>query len=470
MYSKIKGVVKVNNCLYNIIKDECGTNQGGPLSPNMFRYMLNDLKQFLTIFNGVCIGDDVLLHLLWADDLVIMSDSPEGLQKQLDGLYNFCSNYQMIVNELKTKVMIFGKKNKKTEECVFNFNNKSLDIVKEYKYLGVIFNTVSTSRGNIFNNMRSYIAQKASRAYFCNFQKVTSIGQLTPRVYLHLFDSYVNPVLSYASELWCDTKEIHCVERIQLRFLKYLLCVKDSTCSFAVWGETGRYPIYIHHMFKLVKYWSRVVCLDQNTLVRKSYNKLKSLAIMGYNTWPNKIKTVLSLVGLDDYWYHEKVDDVFVKNVKVAIFDYFENLCQKQVLSYPILRLYRVFKPVFGLESYIVQIKDPKLRRLVSKFRLSSHSFNIEKGRHVRPKIPIDERLCTRCNQQSIEDEVHVLLYCSDYQELRVHLFAKIITSHIDNVLHDDPLICFNNIMLCENDTVQFGLAKFLLKVHKIRS
>ena len=35
MYSKIKGIVKVNDRLYNTILDSCGSNQGGPLSPNI---------------------------------------------------------------------------------------------------------------------------------------------------------------------------------------------------------------------------------------------------------------------------------------------------------------------------------------------------------------------------------------------------------------------------------------------------
>ena len=47
MYSQIKGVIKVNNMLYDTISDECGTNQRGPLSPNMFRYMLKDLRDLL---------------------------------------------------------------------------------------------------------------------------------------------------------------------------------------------------------------------------------------------------------------------------------------------------------------------------------------------------------------------------------------------------------------------------------------
>ena len=128
--------------LYDTISDECGTNQGGPLSPNMFRYMLNDLRGFINTSYGISIDDELLLHVLWADDLVIMSDTPEGLQHQLNGLYIFCSHYQIIINEMKTKIM--GYCNNK-DEVHFTFNNKPLEIVQEYKYLGVVFNSVRNS-------------------------------------------------------------------------------------------------------------------------------------------------------------------------------------------------------------------------------------------------------------------------------------------------------------------------------------
>ena len=51
--------------------------------------------------------------MLWADDLIVVSDSSYGLQKQLDGLQQFCSWNLIIVNELKTKVMVFGKRDEK---------------------------------------------------------------------------------------------------------------------------------------------------------------------------------------------------------------------------------------------------------------------------------------------------------------------------------------------------------------------
>ena len=93
-----------------------------PLSPNMFRFMLADLKNYLDNQYGINLSDQLLVHLLWVDDLVLVSDSPQGLQKQLDGLFSFCSRYQMIVNQLnKTKVMIYG--NVKNDQFVFSFSD-----------------------------------------------------------------------------------------------------------------------------------------------------------------------------------------------------------------------------------------------------------------------------------------------------------------------------------------------------------
>ena len=49
----------------------------------------------------------LVLILLYADDLILMSTSPEGLQQHLDALASFCELRQLTVNLSKTKVVIF---------------------------------------------------------------------------------------------------------------------------------------------------------------------------------------------------------------------------------------------------------------------------------------------------------------------------------------------------------------------------
>ena len=50
----------------------------------------------------VQLGDIKFNHLLYADDLVLISESPDGLQHCLDGLQNYSSEWRLAVNFQKT--------------------------------------------------------------------------------------------------------------------------------------------------------------------------------------------------------------------------------------------------------------------------------------------------------------------------------------------------------------------------------
>ena len=74
----------------------------------MFKGFLDDIDDYLDKKCGIVINNELLLlHLLLANDLILISNTPEGLQTQLDQLLQYCADWQMIGNILKTKVMIF---------------------------------------------------------------------------------------------------------------------------------------------------------------------------------------------------------------------------------------------------------------------------------------------------------------------------------------------------------------------------
>ena len=72
------------------MRDIMGVNQGGVASGLLFRKYMADLNALLNTEFGVCIGEMIIAHILWADDLILMSDTPEGLQHQVNGLFKFC--------------------------------------------------------------------------------------------------------------------------------------------------------------------------------------------------------------------------------------------------------------------------------------------------------------------------------------------------------------------------------------------
>ena len=101
LYSKTCFRVKRGGKLSPVIPSLTGVNQGGVASGILFRKYLMDLDVYLKKEVGICIGETIVAHLLWADDLMLFSNTEKGLQKQLDGLKLFCANNKMIVNETK---------------------------------------------------------------------------------------------------------------------------------------------------------------------------------------------------------------------------------------------------------------------------------------------------------------------------------------------------------------------------------
>jgi hypothetical protein len=57
----------------------------------------------------VSLGVHTFNHLLYADDLVILSESPTGLQNCLNALDNYCEKWRLNINIKKTKPMILSK-------------------------------------------------------------------------------------------------------------------------------------------------------------------------------------------------------------------------------------------------------------------------------------------------------------------------------------------------------------------------
>ena len=133
MYSKSKSCVLINGQKSQFFSSQAGVRQGEILSPLLFAFYINDLEEFLKskkinqLENLSKISGEVsdhlglepgfmldLLALYYADDTILMSESPDELQKALDELYNYCQKWKLKVNEDKTKILCFTKKTEKS--------------------------------------------------------------------------------------------------------------------------------------------------------------------------------------------------------------------------------------------------------------------------------------------------------------------------------------------------------------------
>ena len=62
--------------------------------------------------SGINVWDIQICVMLYADDLVLLAESEQNLQTQMNSLGTYANIFQMEVNQKKTKVLIFDKSTK----------------------------------------------------------------------------------------------------------------------------------------------------------------------------------------------------------------------------------------------------------------------------------------------------------------------------------------------------------------------
>ena len=111
---------------------------GGILSPVLFNLYMDDLsKQLKGCKTGCMVGDNLINHMIYADDLVVLSPYSAGLQQ----LLGVCSKYGMMFdikfNSKKSVVMISRvKDDQKLTFPSFLLAGEVLEVVNKFKYLG----------------------------------------------------------------------------------------------------------------------------------------------------------------------------------------------------------------------------------------------------------------------------------------------------------------------------------------------
>ena len=142
MYSSVKSCVRHCNQYSEYFDIAVGLRQGEIISPIMFNLFVEDLELTLQsdINSGIAIEDLCLIVLLFADNIVIIDENPDNLQKSLNNLSQYCDNWGLEVNIHKTKIVVFRKSGKLRKNEYWYYTNTQLEIMNDFNYLGCTFN------------------------------------------------------------------------------------------------------------------------------------------------------------------------------------------------------------------------------------------------------------------------------------------------------------------------------------------
>jgi hypothetical protein len=198
MYRQTEVTVKSKDNLSDYVCIDRGVKRGDSLKPNLFKLYINDLPD---IFDQNCFPitlDKISINcLMFADDLLLLSETPEGLQNCIDKLNSYCNRWQLSINIQKTKVMVFQQRNIIYNNHEFFLNGIKLEKVLKYKYLGIIIE----ASGKL-NSSFTELSKKEGKILFSIFKYLSPLERVSIKIYIKLFESLVKPVLMYNSEIW----------------------------------------------------------------------------------------------------------------------------------------------------------------------------------------------------------------------------------------------------------------------------
>ena len=429
IYTEDMAAVKFGNKASEPFKTNKGVRQGCVLSPLLFNIFLSDIQEVFDVCgDNPTLNDMEISSLIWADDILILSENPDGLQAKLDNLGIYCHINKLKVNTDKTKIMTFTKSGRLLKHN-FYFGKKQLSNVRQYKYLGFIV----TPSGEINTGLED-LRIRALRALTKIRKALGPLFQQNVWNTMYLYNYLVMPILLYTSDFWGTLKhpKNSPIERLHRSFYKQVLGVKKQTNTCAVHLETGTVPIIFRAVKSSIKNWERIREGKCNLLLAAAFQEATTKNL----PWIESVKNTFEKNGLLHLFYSTESEIEESKTPNYILFmrlkDQYQQEALEEVRSSSKLRFYSKLKSNGGMEKYLTEISNVKHRTALTRIRMSSHSLNIEEGRYTSTLR--ENRICSLC-RKDVEDETHFLIKCPMYKGLKHYLtdYNNILTSNMNS-------------------------------------
>ena len=183
-----------------------GVPQGSVIGPLLFNVYLNNLLQKLEILPDV-------KFFAFADDIKILSNKYEQLEKALQVVDEWCNIFKLKLNPSKSEYLSFKMR---TEHRYF-ICSELINKVSRTKDLGIWITDQLT--------WSTHIAKVKSKATCLSFIILRSFRSKSIQSYMLAYKTYVRPILEHNSVIWngCNIGDIKELEKVQKMFTKILL-------------------------------------------------------------------------------------------------------------------------------------------------------------------------------------------------------------------------------------------------------
>ena len=190
-----------------------GVRQGGVISPILFNMYIDRLVRKINSLYCVCrLGPFPFGLIAYADDMVCLSPSLNGLEFILNELKDELSILCLRLNFEKSKVVLFGKGRQNCRPVKIGMN--LIEHVNHVTYLGVILTSNLSNKNDITRCTQSFLRQ-----FNAMYRKY---GDIRIGIKIYLFKIYC--MSFYGCETWHDLSG--CLTTLKGLGLAYHKCIK----------------------------------------------------------------------------------------------------------------------------------------------------------------------------------------------------------------------------------------------------
>jgi hypothetical protein len=405
-------------------------------------------------------GERRLCALLYADDIVLLSDNTDDLEELMDCVHEYARQWRFRVNHAKCGLMRFNVTGAVLPSIEIRLGDTVVPWVSSYKYLGVELRCSPGYPYRLFK--RRFLAAARGAA-----GKVAGMGmhsgKLGVPLSVQVYKALVRPLLEYSAEVWSGSETWPDAEELQLAMGKRILQCSRMTTGAAVRSELGWLSMEGRFQMLRVGFWAKLQRMDPAMPARMVYDQTRKFyednvresdSVQEYTAaegaqvprprvktpvsslWCTQLHRDLYSIGLSRHWT-DPTEAASIKTdqwrslVKTAVCRREFYHLRREIVLLPKLRTYLTLLTLDKLElqPYLTVPHggwdDLRLdgRRALTRLRTGTNELRINTGRFEG--LDSDDRQCTLC-ARCIESEQHFLLECHFRRDERDRLWTRL--------------------------------------------